>query len=125
RRVATQRPRPTRRTFSAVSRADELAAQILGDFVPKPARLHPADDQEVGEGDKRAVPHPVLRAAEAPRAVVDRHLDHAVAPHLEERWDEPMEPSVEHEIAQALATERAERASAVLDGLVAQPVAHA
>ena len=36
-----------------------------------------------------------------------------------------MEAAVEHEPAQALAAERAERAAAVLDGLVAEPVAHA
>src|SRR5207244_1345057 len=120
-----QRPRPTRRTFIARSLVAEVAAQALGDFVTEQARLHPADRQQVGEGDERAVPHPVLRPSEAPGTVVHRHLDHAVAPEREKRRDEPVEPPVEHEVAQALATERPERAPAVLDRLVAEPVAHA
>src|SRR5262245_11420762 len=54
--------------------------------------------------------------------VADGHLDDAIAAHAKERGDEAVEPAIEHEIAQALAAERPERASAVPDGLLADGV---
>src|SRR5262245_34164000 len=120
-----QRPRPMSRTFTAWLLADEIAAQVLGDLVLQRAGLHPAHDEQIRGGDEHAIEHAVLRLPEASRPVTHRDLDDAIATHLEERRHEPMEAAVEHEPAQAFPTERAEGTAAVLDHVVAEPVAHA
>src|SRR5262249_14970076 len=48
-----------------------------------------------------------------------------ITSHPEEGRDEAVKALVEDQVAQALAAKRPERAAAVLDGLVAEPVAHA
>src|SRR5688572_2068767 len=118
-----QRPSPTRRTFIRALLVDQRAAQVLRHLVAEPPVLHPAHDQQVGGGHEDPVQHAVLGPAESPRAVAHGHFQHAVAAHPEQRGDEPVEAAVEHEAAQALAAERAEGAPAVLDRLVAEPVA--
>src|SRR5205823_13971309 len=104
---------------------DEIAAEVLGDFVVEHTGFHPAHDEKIGGGDEDAVQHAVLGLSEAARSVAHRYLEHAIAAHLQQRRDEAVEASIEHEPAQALAPERAERTAAVLDHLVADPVAHA
>ena len=52
-----------------------------------------------------------------------RTVEHAVAAHLQQCRDETVEAAIEDEPTQALAAERAERATAVLDGLLAERVA--
>src|SRR5438046_1911134 len=83
--------------------ADEITARVLDDFVAEEAGGHPADHQEIDERHGRAIQDAVLRPAEPTRPVAHRHLDHAVAAHLEERRDEPVEAAIEHEPPQALA----------------------
>src|SRR5438445_3203300 len=120
-----QRPRPTSRMFTAGGSVagDEVAAHVLDDLIPEEPGVHPADGQEVREGDGRAIQDTVLRPAEAPRPVAHRHLDHAVAPHLQERRDEAVKAAIEHEPPQAFPPEGAEGAPAVVDRFVGHPVA--
>src|SRR5215468_7128493 len=101
-----------------------IAAEILGDLVAELAILHPADGEEIHEGPQGAIANPVLRHAEPARPVIDRHLDHAEAPDPEQRGNEAVESAIEHEVSQALATERSEGAAAVLDRLLTQRIAH-
>src|SRR5207302_903148 len=95
------------------------------DLVAEETGFHPADDQEIGRRHERAVEDPVLRAAEATGAIADRDLDHAEAAHAKERGNEPVKAAVERQIAQAFPAKRAVRTAAVVDGLVADPVADA
>src|SRR6266478_154353 len=121
-----QRPRPTSRTFTPPgSFTEDITAHVLDDLVTEKAGVHPADHQEIDEGDNSAIQDAVLRPAEATRPVADRHLDYAVATHLEERRDEPVEAAVEHQPAKALAPKGAEGAAAILDRLAGDPVADA
>src|SRR5438874_7790211 len=120
-----QRPRPTSSTFTVRLLANEIAAEILGDFVVQRARLHPAHDDQIGGGREHAVEEAVLRLPEAARPVAHGHLEHPIAAHLEQGRNETVEAAIEHEPAQALATECPERAAAVLDDVVAEAVAHA
>src|SRR5882762_10257996 len=117
-----QRPRPISRTFIGSSVVDEIAAHVLDDFVAEQATLHPADGQQIRARHGRAAQQAVLGPSEAARAMVHRHLDYSVAAHLQHRRDEAVQTAIEDEPAQALAAKRAERAAAVLDGLVGQPV---
>src|SRR4029453_1428086 len=94
------------------------------DFVAEEAGVHPADDQEVDEGHYGAIQDAVLRLSEPARPVADRHLDHAVATHPEERRNEPVKASIERQPAQALAPKGAEGTSAILDHLVGHPGAN-
>src|SRR5262249_39931200 len=106
----------------------EVAAQVLGDLVPEKAVLHPAHDEQVGEGDQRPIRDAVLRSAEAPRPMIDGNLDDAISAHLEELREKPVETPVEREVAQALPAKGPEGAAAVPDTLaahgVADPVGH-
>src|SRR2546428_655728 len=86
---------------------DEIAAEILGDFVVQGAGLHPAHDEQIDGGYEDAVEHAVLRLAEAARPVAHRHLEDAVPAHLEQRRDEAVEATIEDQAAQAFAPERA------------------
>src|SRR2546429_189643 len=120
-----QRPRPTSRTSMVDLVADELVAEVLGNFVAQDTGLHPAHDEQVRGGPEDAVEHAVLGLAEAARPVAHRHLEHAIAAHLEQRRDEAVEAAIEDEAAQALAAKGAERTAAVPDDVVAEAVAHA
>src|SRR5207253_729625 len=64
---------------------DEIAAEVLGDFVVEHAGFHPAHDEEIGGGDEDAVQHAVLGLSEAARSVAHRYLEHAIAAHLQQR----------------------------------------
>src|SRR5689334_1145227 len=116
-------PRPGRWAAPS-SRVPALAAHVLRDFVAQQAVLHPADHKQVDERAQGPVADPVLAHAEPSRPVVHRHLEDPEPPHLEQRGDEAVEALVEGQVPQALAPEGAERAAAVLDRLLAEPIAH-
>src|SRR5262245_15381449 len=104
-----------------LTRARDVTADVFDDLVAEKAAAHPADHQEVDEGDARAIEDAVLRPTEAARTVADRHLDHAVPAHREECRDEAMEAAVEHQSAQALAPEGVEGAAARVADAVRHP----
>src|SRR6185437_13942834 len=110
-------------TFIDASLVDELASEVLGHLVAEQAILHPTHDEQVGGGDEDPVEDPVLGDPETARPVAHRYLDDSIAAHLQQGGDEAMKAAVQHEPAQALPAERAERTAAVLDGVLADPVA--
>src|SRR4029453_12869733 len=112
------------RSGAPSSRRRSGPAEILGHLVVEQPVLHPANDQEIAEGLEHAIADAVLRFAEAPRPMIHRHLEHAEPAHLEEGGNEPVKALVEDEILETLATEGPEGTAAVLDGLVADRVAH-
>src|SRR5689334_16283237 len=106
-------------------RDPETSSQLLPNPILQHPLSHPPHGHAIRQSSEGAIHGAVLRRAEAPRAVVDRHLRHFVAGHAHQRGEEAMHASVEADFVHRFLAHELERAAGVGDLVAGDPVAHA